>query len=931
MIPVNNQRQAGGRLVTTCGIMALLPDPNEEDYIVERYNRILENYNGDLRAVCNDYPIVRIFADTSTGEYYAESEDVEMDDPLLKWNNLFHYKFWKPREMKVKQYADMIANNYMANGQVPVLAIVLNMARQSVLRDEDMMVQQQFQSKLFAPPVGERIHYSQVSHEKDEKPSRLFMGRVGSQSNRLFQAQKNAAIRNQQQQQMMVQQNQQFAGYPQQQVYPSFINRDGVYDNGFGYFGDEDTTENFKVTTKFASYSDSMKEFGSHHEEKRSMNDEVGVTGLGSISKLFENKSSQVSVNYEAINNADMRTNPTQEEIIYHHNMMNRMKQGTRANIPHGYFNPYARSLASSMMPTNQGQQKPDKNQKLDVSKFIKKDGEGGDSANFDEIVRESLKTAQYEKPNAFDMLVKERYDNAFKARQKLFDMAKTPEEKNNAMNLTPKQAEQKLEQIEGKKKPEQHQQVVRNGLGYSYQTTPYNYGDYYGYSNYGNDDDWMLPTKEEIEAGKVPIIYTVIDDKPSIDTSKLPKKPEKKPSYSIDDIEKHVCTSFLREKEDGTVYREYYGDKDAVENVKKAAALDYKEAAVIAARKKESDEAYKLAEELRPYNSELADNLLWMRNEDPMRYEMFKVQCIARLIKYHQNDPNKKVEQKQEEPVKKLSMDQIQQIADQQIAKMKANSDQAKVEQKIQEIQQQAVEGAKKIEEEKNKKENLIFKLQAMNDIKVYTADEIDEVQKRILDGLTPLQCYSRDQYIIWKDFMKRKAKDLPEGKSYDEWFDEWWYGAKQNSDPKANREAYIKQRSAQREDHLTSVVMRQPTPQQIQDTYERYLYKAFTQFDGGKVPQDQTLYEFFNGEYGLGYMYNCHRKEQIRKQAASVVKYYDPANYAQMIANHRDARLNSNDGAKFKDIIKSDVYRNKRQRFIESLFKKNPRGMIL
>ena len=76
---------------------------------------------------------------------------------------------------------------------------------------------------------------------------------------------------------------------------------------------------------------------------------------------------------------------------------------------------------------------------------------------------------------------------------------------------------------------------------------------------------------------------------------------------------------------------------------------------------------------------------------------------------------------------------------------------------------------------------------------------------------------------------------------------------------------------------------------------------------------------------------MYNCHRQEQIRKQAASVVKYYDPNQYAQMIAQHRDARMDSNDGVKFKDLIKSDVYRNKRQKFIESLFKKNPRGMIL
>ena len=927
------------RIVSTCGIMALIPDEDDSDVVVEYYNRVLNNYGGNLRAVCQNYPIVNIFYDEKLDSYYAVSEEVDDKDPLLKWNNLFHYKFWKNKEREVKLAADMIAANFMAQGQAPVLGVVLKMARQQVLmnmdRPQPQMKPMFTYSKLFAPPTRERVHYSQRNNEHHAPVMRYRNDRA----NRLFEAQqRNAAMRvNQMRQQQMY-----MNPYQQPQV---LINRDGVYDDGFGNYGDaNDTTDNFKVTTKFAAYPD-MSEFGKEHEEQRFMNDQVGVTGLGNMSGLFKDREEQMNVDYHKINTAEFVTSPPEH---YHPNPFRGRQQVQQYpnQYPQGHwFNPTARSMA--FIPNQQqmfgnGNKKSENKKKPDLSEFIKKDGEGGEMVNFDDFMKSTLKTASVEKPNAFDMLARERFNKAFEARQKLFDIAKTDEEKDKAMNMTPRQAEEKLKEITGNKQPEQKQQVTRVGLGYGYQQPQqYSYGGYYGW---GNDDDWMLPTKEELESGLVPYSYAVIDGKPSVDVDKLPKiKKERIKESDVDDISKLVCTSFLKEKEDGTSYREYYGEEEAVKAIKSAAALDYKEAAVLATRKQKQNEVYELAGELRRYNSELADNLIWMSNEDPMRFEMFKVQCISKLIKYRHEDPlaeaksTVKVENnklKVEAP-KKFTMEELQKIADEESKKMKENSEQAKVEQKVKEIQQQAEGAIKQIEEVKNSKDisTLIFKLQAMTDIRVFTADEEEEFNQFMKQGLTPIQELNKSQYFIWKKFMERKKDQVPEGKTYDEWFDEWWYGPNHvvKDDERTRRKKWMESRAAQREDQLTRAVMMQPTEEQRRAAYDRSLYKAFRQFDGGKIPEHQTLYEFFNGEYGLGYMYNCHRQEQIRKQAASVVKYYDPNQYAQMIAQHRDARMDSNDGVKFKDLIKSDVYRNKRQKFIESLFKKNPRGMIL
>ena len=38
------------RIVSTCGIMALIPDEDDSDVVVEYYNRVLNNYGGNLRA-----------------------------------------------------------------------------------------------------------------------------------------------------------------------------------------------------------------------------------------------------------------------------------------------------------------------------------------------------------------------------------------------------------------------------------------------------------------------------------------------------------------------------------------------------------------------------------------------------------------------------------------------------------------------------------------------------------------------------------------------------------------------------------------------------------------------------------------------------------------------------------------------------------------
>ena len=471
--------------------------------------------------------------------------------------------------------------------------------------------------------------------------------------------------------------------------------------------------------------------------------------------------------------------------------------------------------------------------------------------------------------------------------------------------------------------------------------------GYYNGYNSglswYGDRNSWMDLTKEEIDSGKYPVSKVI---RPGDEDYDKPKQIKRKKEQII------ICVKRLQKDEDGKAHYEYYGDKEAVKHFKKEACVeDYKSAAQEAWRKIQLVEVYNLASELKRYNRLLSEQLLWYQHEASIdEFDEFKKMCLQKLADYRSKDPFAKVKSNirvingqthilptEDDGVTKEELDEYVKKLEAKAQEPSQKDKENAVIEKYQEESEERLGGIRKeIEaiENDNDPKSSIKKLQMLDNINVCCSQEEFEREmewrERFKSRWTDQQNERKNQYSVWKQIMRCAMDQVPEGMSYDQWFDEWW-----NKPSKDAQDYYRKNKrailSGQLSNKLTQIVASQPTPDQIKAAYEADIIRKYRAFDKGLV-RDEGLNQFFNGEYGFAYLWHCHLQDEIKKQRQDLKRLYDPDALHDLFRSRSGTSNHPSlpKKADYDTLVNSEEYQKRRQMFIETIYKKNKLGRL-
>ena len=466
----------------------------------------------------------------------------------------------------------------------------------------------------------------------------------------------------------------------------------------------------------------------------------------------------------------------------------------------------------------------------------------------------------------------------------------------------------------------------------------------YNNYSSwYGDRNSWMDLTQEEIDSGKYPVGKVV---RPGDEDFGKPKTIKHKKEQII------VCVKKLRTDEDGKTHYEYHGDKAAVEHLKKEAQIeDYKSAAQDVWRRVQLAEVYNLAKELKRYNSLLSEQLLWYQHESTLEeFEEFKKMCLQKLFDYRSKDPFAKVKSNikvingqthilptENDNVSKEELDQYVKELENRVYEPSQKDKEDAVIEGYQKESDERLDGVRKqIEAIKNGTDpnSSIKRLQLLTNIQVCcTQEEYErevEWQEKLKNRWNVQQQSSQNQYAIWKQIMKCAIEDVPEGMTYDQWFDEWWNKPSKDAEDyyRKNKRAIL---SGQLSNRLGQIVASQPTPEQIKAGYEADIIRRYREFDKGLV-RDEGLNQFFNGEYGFAYLWHCHLRDKLKKQRQDLRRLFDPNELHDLFRSRSGTSNHPSLPTKpdYDTIVNSEEYRKRRQMFIETIYKKNKLGRL-
>ena len=1173
----------GNFMMAHCGIPAIYPG-EDEDYIIDLYNTVLESYNYDLYAVRKDYPLTTLKIDKETGLFYANSIEEDLEDPLLKWNNMFHAEYWKSKAKEVNALVDKIIEVMKANNQPIVGAAIYKIARDQMDAEEEARRQQMSMNN--APQVNTQNMNDTAQNMEQQQNQNYWSNPFFAQqqsmnqqpqeqqpeyathdqnywSNPFVQQQNTENVQPQQMEMQYQEPMQDMNAYGQQEMpqqqpmmqqfpqgvqmnqygmpimmeqpvqcqtnydgYPPYtnmcytgmdINRDGMeeFNNNNNYYGCQ------------FQYADSMGIVRDTDEEVSNIEDFTATvhihkagyepepeakSSVPDMENLVE-KNADMSVDFDTIGNAVL---PTEPSAPFNPSMINTRVNNyadATASVPQGNSNVIYRIDPDTIAPLSFGAQeqemainqremaetgtyvdvhgirkpKPDlardgaaeyvravlqdgyrpSRREAGGSYMIDPDAKAGEQLimatlapfseecaryaavsqqdvimhakvsydDYQRIIENSKKLAEDEKhgkflsmgevvksmqenpynvlsdvtatpkpleadeeeemtmaeKNAFDMLVQQRLDETFGARQKLYDLATTEEERDEAMNMDAVTAKAKLDLITGNtdkaaRLEALRQYAIQENTGNNYsdqmintsannvQAQPVQTNDpsggvittvgssLLGYKkvsqnemdrSYVNEDDsWMLPTEEELASGKVPMVRAIIQGQTPKPFPEIKRK-RTMPKESEVDMSDRICVKILEKDENGKEEYKYYGKPEAIEHAKReACAMDFKEMACLAEHKRKQEELYNLASELRRYNVKLAEDLLWAQNDLPIAaFQEFIKQCRKQLMEYRNNDKfcltKSMVIQTQDKTFvtkpKPTTREELERYAKEEKERLNKlfpvkqdGMSESDYQERIERYKKDTEEVQHELDLIKNTNDLvlLVKKLQCLENVRVYCSGEEEEFHQALLNALPPIYQNKRNTYMIWKKIMRVHKDSLEPGQSYDEWFDNWWKGPVDYESPSAKRERYVDYKTIERYTKFEWLCNNQPDPKMLERVYMDNLERRFREFDGGKVPEHQTLYEYFNGEYGMGYMHNCILNQRLREQSHSLLKYFDPETYMEKLRARWIQRQQSDDygaNVQYDELLNSEAYQKKRQSFIEKIFCKNPRGSII
>ena len=517
-------------------------------------------------------------------------------------------------------------------------------------------------------------------------------------------------------------------------------------------------------------------------------------------------------------------------------------------------------------------------------------------------------------------------------------------------------------------------------GAGYYQQ--PYNgynnnFYNRYGYSYDISGNDWMKPDEEDLVNRKYPRVRVI---RPGEEPEPFPPEPPRNRLKDLP-ISQRVYSVFENVDEDGNLVREIYASNP---EIKKEAEVrlyyqDFKNACVQSQIQKEEDEIYSLATELGEYSPQMANDLLWYRNTNNPQFDDYKKNCIRMLGEFKKHDIKNifndyvvdeqgyvTLKNNNPNPYRKatvldiahMEMDRQKALLKQEQAKLQdllnnrpgpnsnttgkdfiesAKSNNTMSPALIQLAENNKLSKDKQKEKEaflkSNKSQDVIKRIQALANLYVVCSDEV-EWYENFINNLPPIMIDNRNLYKLWKNIMKVHKSELGPDESYDKWFDEWWTGGKRINSNRRRKDDYIDQRTMQRSERLGWISDHQPTPNELEQTYLRNWNTMMTKFHGNKIPEHQSMFDFFNGSYGLGYLENCILQEKLRDQINNTLRLFDDGSFRALLRNNYNTRINQYGNPEkkpsYEELTTSEAYQQRRQLFISKLFTRNPRGTI-
>ena len=411
-----------------------------------------------------------------------------------------------------------------------------------------------------------------------------------------------------------------------------------------------------------------------------------------------------------------------------------------------------------------------------------------------------------------------------------------------------------------------------------------------------------------------------------------------------------YVCVEKLMP--DGT--RKLFGEEEAVKAVEEyeaktaAANADFKDEATSKWVTESMSEVYTLATELRRYNSVLAEQLLWFQHEsEPADFDRFKAKCLKKLIEYRSRDPlaeiksnplitrngkvfiaeGKEIDEKEFNEYRKMISDALEE-------ETQKEKEQHAIDKYVEESDRR-LSGLRQELSALTKHDNpkaAIHELQMMTNICICTTQDEYERECKWRDRLNrqwnPAQIDSQNKYLVYKKLMRCCADEVPEGMTYDQWFDYWWNRPVQAAES-TYRPSYIAAMKMQM--RFTNIVNSQPTPEQIKASYDAETARRQRAFDLGMVDPNMDLNQFLNGPYGASFL--MHRTmECIRKrQQQSLLNKYDP-NRLHDIFRQKDPEKEALFGPRpdYDTLVNSEEYQKRRKLFVESIYQKNSLGTL-
>lgn len=141
------------QLITSCGITAVLPNEKEYNLVKQWINSMNALFNGDLFNIKQALPLIEIKNDKKDNSYYIESN---IDDPMVKFYNLFHIYFWEQMKGEV---AHRIIYIYNICGIEPEQALPGARAyiEKKILKQRYLMTMQNSKNKLLGKPIRQSI------------------------------------------------------------------------------------------------------------------------------------------------------------------------------------------------------------------------------------------------------------------------------------------------------------------------------------------------------------------------------------------------------------------------------------------------------------------------------------------------------------------------------------------------------------------------------------------------------------------------------------------------------------------------------------------------------------------------------------------------------------------------------------------------------